>query len=195
VHAPVPVGHNGLAHKGSRRQEASVATIIKVMFDDHARIRRLFDRAKRMPNDLDTALAIAQELDIHTTIEDEIVYPALAELAPEMAHDAEGEHEKASELVDAIYKMEALDPGLRPLVEQLERVVYRHVEWEEREMFPLIQNELRNEIDDMGRLAFARRQEELSGVSSPRRLNNAEVPPNAGWGNSGWGGSVANAGW
>ncbi|HEX8771570.1 MAG TPA: hemerythrin domain-containing protein [Acidimicrobiales bacterium] len=172
-----------------------MATIIKVMFDDHSRIRRLFDRAKRMPNDLDTAIAICQELDIHTTIEDEIVYPALEELAPDIAREAEEEHEKANELIDAIYKMERFDPGLRPLVERLERIVFRHVEWEEREMFPLIKTELRNEIDDMGRLAFARRQEELSGIDSPRRLSNAEVVPNSGWGNSGWGGSIAGAGW
>ncbi|MDQ6927684.1 MAG: hemerythrin domain-containing protein [Actinomycetota bacterium] len=172
-----------------------MATIIKVMFDDHSRIRRLFDRAKRMPNDLDTAIAICQELDIHTTIEEEIVYPALEDLAPDMAHGAEADHEKASGLVDAIYKIERFDPGLRPLVEQLERIVSRHVEWEEREMFPLIKTELRHEIDEMGRVAFARRQEELSGIGSPRRLSNAEVVPNSGWGNSGWGGSVAGAGW
>jgi len=172
-----------------------MATIIKVMYDDHARIRRLFDRAKRMPNDLDTAIAICQELDIHTTIEEEIVYPVLEDLAPEMGRDAEAEHEKASELVDAIYEMELGNPELRPLVEQLERIVSRHVEWEEREMFPLIKTELRDQIDEMGRAAFARRQEELSGIDSPRRLSNAEVAPNSGWGNSGWGGSVANAGW
>lgn len=172
-----------------------MATIIKVMFDDHSRIKRLFERAKRMPNDLDTAIAICQELDIHTTIEEEIVYPALAQLSPEMAHDAEGDHDKASELVDAIYQVEPLDPALRPLVEQLERVVSRHVEWEEREMFPLIKTELRDQIDELGRLAFARRQEELSGIASPRRLSNAEVAPNSGWGNSGWGGTVPLAGW
>lgn len=172
-----------------------MATITKVMFDDHSRIKRLFDRAKRMPNDLDTAIAICQELDIHTTIEEEIVYPALEELAPEWAHDAEADHEKASELVDSIYEIEPLDPALRPLVEQLERIVSRHVEWEEREVIPLIKTELRNEVDDMGRLAFARRQEELSGIGSPRRISNAEVAPNSGWGNSGWGGTISNAGW
>jgi iron-sulfur cluster repair protein YtfE (RIC family) len=172
-----------------------VATIIKVMFDDHARIRRLFDRAKRMPNDLDTAIAICQELDIHTTIEEEIVYPMLGELSPDMARGAEEEHVRASEIVDEIYKTERFDPGLRALVERLERIVSKHVEWEEREMFPLIKSELRNEVDEMGRLAFARRQEELSGIGSPRRVSNAEVPPNSGWGNSGWGGSIAGAGW
>ncbi|HUQ63639.1 MAG TPA: hemerythrin domain-containing protein [Acidimicrobiales bacterium] len=172
-----------------------MATIIKVMFDDHSRIKRLFDRAKRMPNDLDTAIAICQELDIHTTIEEEIVYPALEELDGELARDAEEDHEKANAIIDTIYKMEPLTPELRPAVEQLERIVSRHVEWEERVMFPLIKTELRNEVDEMGRLAFARRQEELSGIGSPRRLSKSEVAPNSGWGNSGWGGTVASAGW
>lgn len=167
-----------------------MATIMKVMFDDHARIRRLFDRAKRMPNDLETATAICQELDIHTTIEDEIVYPALEEVAPEMAQDASAEHEAANEIIDQIYAMEPLDPGLRPLVEQLERIVSKHVEWEEREMFPIIKTELRNEVDDMGRLAFARRQEELSGKGPSLRSRYSEVVPN-----SGWGGTSPNAGW
>lgn len=172
-----------------------MATIIKVMFDDHSRIKRLFERAKRMPNDLDTAVAIAQELDIHTTIEEEIVYPALEEVDQSMARDAGEDHEKANALVDAIYKMEPLSPEIRPTVEQLERIVSRHVEWEERVMFPLIKTELRSEVDEMGRLAFARRQEELSGLGSVRRLSKSEVAPNSGWGNSGWGGTVAGAGW
>lgn len=172
-----------------------MAIIVKVMFDDHSRIKRLFDRAKRMPNDLDTAIAICQELDIHTTVEEEIVYPALAELSSEMAHDAEGDHQRANDLVDAIYELQPLDPALRPLVEQLERVVSRHIEWEEREIFPVLKTQLRDQIDEMGRLAFARRQEELSGLGSVRRLRNSEVAPNSGWGNSGTGGTVAIAGW
>jgi hemerythrin superfamily protein len=136
-----------------------MATILKVMFDDHARIKRLFARAKRMPNDLDTALAICQEHDIHTTIEDEIVYPVLEELAPELAEQAEADHEKANGIVDEIYKYDVADSTLRPLVEQLEWITSRHIAFEEAEILPVLKNGLApQEVIDMGLAAFARRQ-------------------------------------
>lgn len=172
-----------------------MATIMKVMFDDHARIKRLFGRAKRLPNDVDTAIALCQELDIHTTIMDEIVAPALEELSPDLAAQLEADHERTSELVDQIYQFDIPDPEMRPLVEQLEWLTAGQMEWEDRTVSPLLKDRLSpQEVIDMGLAAFARRQEELDGIPA-RRLANAEVPPNAGWGNSGHGGTVAVAGW
>ncbi|MGH9282656.1 MAG: hemerythrin domain-containing protein, partial [Acidimicrobiales bacterium] len=59
-----------------------MSEITKVMRDDHARFKRLFLRATQAPESLDIALDLCDELTIHTTIEDEIVYPALARLDP-----------------------------------------------------------------------------------------------------------------
>src|SRR5205823_4495925 len=122
-----------------------MATITKVMYDDHARISRLFNKAKQSPS-LEMALAVCEELEMHSMMEDELVYPRVEEVAPDTAQRAEEDHGRIKELTGEIEKMDPMSPNLKTTVERLEKVVMRHVDFEEREIFPLLKDRFNDEI-------------------------------------------------
>lgn len=159
-----------------------MSDITKVLRDDHARIKRLFLRANQASEDVSIALDVCDELTIHTTIEEEIVYPALQELDANLAEQSEDEHEEAKELIAEIEDLDLDDPAVRQLMVQLKKSVLKHVEREEKEVFPVLERGLPDQLLEMGSQAFALRQE-LLGSRPPRRGTMKSATANLGWGN------------
>jgi hemerythrin superfamily protein len=142
---------------------------------DHNRVRGLFARfkeAKESENTLtmrDIATRIGEELEIHTTIEEEIFYPEVTGLSDEV-HDLvnEGleEHHVAKTL---LAELAAIEPGGEDWVAKvtvLIEAVEHHAEEEEQEMFPGI----RSAMDTEGRDALGERLQD-------RKLQLGAPPP------------------
>lgn len=157
-----------------------MSDITKVLRDDHARMKRLFLRANQSSEDLDIALDVCDELRIHATIEEEIVYPALRELNSGMADESEDDHETAKELIAEIEDLDPDDPAVRTMMMQLQKAVMRHVEKEEKVVFPVIERGYPDQLLEMGSQAFAMRQE-LLGAHPPRRSVQKTETANVGW--------------
>lgn len=166
-----------------------MADIYKVLYDDHSRIKRLFDRLHLRPSDHMLAQQICNEIDIHSAIEEELVYPAVADQLDErVAERGETDHQKIEELVGSIQELEPGDPAMQSLMAKLKKAVERHVAWEEREMFPLMKRGLKSPVS-LGARAFAMRQEMMGQNPAPPAVRAQIV--NTGW----YTGSVPNAGW
>jgi len=157
-----------------------MSDITKVLRDDHARVKRLFLRANQSSEDLDIALDVCDELTIHATIEEEIVYPALRELNKGLADDSEDDHEAAKELIAEIEDLDPDDPAVRTMMMQLQKSVMRHVEKEEKTVFPVLERGYPDQLLEMGSQAFALRQE-LLGARPPRRKTMSTQTANVGW--------------
>lgn len=157
-----------------------MSDITKVLRDDHARAKRLFLRANQASEDLDIALDVCDELTIHATIEEEIVYPALRELNSGMADESEEDHDLAKELIAEIEDLDPDDPAVRTMMMQLEKAVRRHVEKEEKVVFPTLERGYPDQLLEMGSQAFAMRQE-LLGARPPRRSVQTTQTANVGW--------------
>jgi iron-sulfur cluster repair protein YtfE (RIC family) len=175
-----------------------MAHLTRFLLQDHARINRAFDAYSKAPTNLQSALAACAEVDVHATIEEELVYPILRdELDADAADHAEEEHAEAKELIAAVQDLEPGDPDLPVLMEQLMRAMAEHVEEEETTIIPRLQSHLGPRVWDVGREAFALRQELLGEADRP----GAEPKPAARQGltaNSGWSGgsdSIAGSGW
>src|SRR5688500_1072985 len=67
--------------------------VIELLQQDHRKVEGLFNDYQSTQDD-DTAEQICRELEMHTTIEEEIVYPRLAEIDAELEQHAEEEHDK-----------------------------------------------------------------------------------------------------
>lgn len=137
---------------------------IKVLMDDHRKVERLYKQAGEGGN-YDIIMQICQELTVHTTLEEEIVYPVLEdELDPDLAEEAQQEHEAAKTLIAEIEAMEPGDPQLRQAVRMLMNAFRHHVEKEESNVFPKMEAQLSVErLKDMQREMWRRKQDLLPG--------------------------------
>ena len=174
-----------------------MAHLTRFLLQDHARINRAFDAYSKAPSNLQSALHACAELEVHATVEEELVYPILEELDPDTAEHAEEEHAEFKELIAAVQDLEPGDPDLPVLMEQLMRLVADHVEEEETTVIPRLQSHLGAQVWDVGREAFGLRQELLGEGDRPgneaKPVARQGLTANAGW--SGGSGGVANAGW
>lgn len=105
---------------------------------DHQKVERLFTEYQSAAGDKarqsDIAQNICNELTVHTTIEDEIFYPAFRKASGDNAlvDDAEHEHVEARDLITQIEDADDMDP----LIAQLEKAIKHHVQDEREKMFP-----------------------------------------------------------
>ena len=130
--------------------------VIELLEQDHRKVEELFSQYEASPDDA-TADQICQELDVHATVEEEIVYPRLADIDPELKQHADEEHGTAKGLIGQIRDRIG---NVRELVEQLKASVEHHVEEEESKAFPEMRAQLAAELEDLG-VAVARRKEDL----------------------------------
>lgn len=171
-----------------------MAHLTRFLLQDHARINRAFDAYSKAPTNLNSALAACAELEVHTTIEEEIVYPIIRdELDEGEADAAEEEHADFKELIAAIQDLEPGDEELPDLMQQLMRTVAEHVDHEESAIIPRLQRHLGKRVWDVGREAFSMRAELVGSGDrpSPPTVARSGLTANAGWNK----GDIPNAGW
>lgn len=157
-----------------------MANAIKMLQDDHNSVRVLMKQLPTIQNGAQdeeekAALQIVSLLQTHTTLEDEMVYPVLAESHPDLIKHAKEEHAEATELLKAVEKLPA-GTELREAVSRLQMAVEEHVAEEEEKLFPLLTEALGvSGLEDLGRQMLARQQElmqaaeETTGAASAGR--------------------------
>jgi hemerythrin superfamily protein len=116
---------------------------------DHNRVRGLFEQFETAHEAEDTATMavivakIVEDLEVHTTIEEEIFYPAVKGMndeLKEMVAEANEEHHVVKTLTD---EFTALEPGSDEWVAKvtvMKENVEHHAEEEETEMFPKVRS-------------------------------------------------------
>ena len=172
-----------------------MAELTKVLRDDHQRLKRMLDAFDAAtPVNKGLALAIVDELKIHSTIEEELFYPLLRDrFDAGQADAAEEDHQLMDQLAATIEEIGDDDPALVPAVQQLRTVVLQHIKIEEA-LFVEMSANLRDDLTNAGPAAFRMRQELLQDVPERSARPIAELLPNSGWGGRRRPG-LANAGW
>jgi hypothetical protein len=104
---------------------------------DHREVERMFsefESARSHDRKSDLAARICSALRVHTTIEEEIFYPAYLEATQdtEIHHEAEIEHEGAKRLIDEIQSTGPDDDHFEARISVLQEMVRHHVKEEER---------------------------------------------------------------
>jgi hemerythrin superfamily protein len=132
--------------------------VTELLQQDHRKVEGLFSNYQATQDDA-TVEQICRELEMHTTLEEEIVYPRLAEVDAELEQHAEEEHDNAKELIDQI---RAGTGDVAGLVEQLHTAVQHHVQEEETKAFPAMREQLGSELDELGAAVEERKQTLMS---------------------------------
>jgi hypothetical protein len=142
---------------------------LDLLIADHNRVRGLFAQFKQAHENDDTAtmsavaLKIFEELDVHTTIEEEIFYPEVHDTTDDIGETVdEGvqEHHVAKLLIAEVKQLpDGADDWVAKMQVLIENVEH-HAEEEEKEMFPPLRSKLPTEqLEDLGVRLEARKQE------------------------------------
>ncbi|QOL49212.1 hemerythrin domain-containing protein [Massilia litorea] len=139
---------------------------IELLTQQHREVKEMFDRFENMTDRAKVskkklADEICNALIMHTTIEEEIYYPATREASEEtedMVDEAVVEHASAKDLIAQIMEMDPGDDLYDAKVKVLGELVEHHVKEEEEEMFPKTR-ELKLDLEALGQEMKARQQE------------------------------------
>jgi len=117
--------------------------VFEMLKTDHRHVQDLFTKFEDA--DKRARASIADEtltaLEVHAALEEELVYPAIAEVLDDedLVNEAREEHHVAKFLIKELRKMDAEDEGFSTKFKVLGELVGHHIEEEEGEMFPQAQ--------------------------------------------------------
>lgn len=124
----------------TRSKNVEAITLLK---EDHDRVEKAFKEFEKLDRE-DTqtvrqlVATVCEELKVHTTVEEEIFYPAVRQAIgdEDLMNEASVEHETAKMLIEQLENMQPDDPNYCATFTVLGEYVMHHVEEEEGEMFP-----------------------------------------------------------
>jgi hemerythrin superfamily protein len=161
------------AKRTTATSDAKSMNAIQLLKQDHAEVKELFDRFEKLGDDgaqaekEDIVRDACAKLTVHSTIEEEIFYPAAREAkdADALLNEAEVEHGTAKELIAKLDAMSADDAMFDANFTVLSEYIKHHVKEEEGELFPKVQkSDL--DLDALGE-EMAERKEELAAELAP----------------------------
>jgi hypothetical protein len=116
---------------------------IDLLKQDHARVQKAFKEFERLAHEdaeacHDLVMSVCEELKIHTTLEEDIFYPAVYDAIDdeEIMNEAAVEHETARMLIEQLENMPEDDPNYHATFKVLGEYVRHHIREEEGQMFP-----------------------------------------------------------
>jgi hemerythrin-like domain-containing protein len=125
------------------RTRSKGSEAIALLKEDHEKVEKAFKQFEKLDReDAETsyrlAMTVCEELKVHTTLEEEIFYPAVREAIDDedIMNEAAVEHETAKMLIEQLENMQPDDPNFHATFTVLGEYVRHHVREEEGEMFP-----------------------------------------------------------
>ena len=129
---------------------------LEILKQDHQKVKGLFQEVSKggdASNRKQLFDKIDTELEIHAHIEETVFYPAIEEHEEfkDMVAEALEEHQEAKALLDELEELGADGHDFGSKLQQLMEAVEHHVEEEEGEMFPKIQEVFdEDELEQLG---------------------------------------------
>src|SRR5688500_8374807 len=147
------------------KSKAKAGGAQEMLKEDHDKVKKAFKEFEKLDREDTEALRqlvqrVCEELKVHTTLEEEIFYPALREAIEDedIMNEAQVEHETAKMLIEQLENMGPDDPNYHATFTVLGEYVKHHVKEEEDEMFPQARKaEL--DFEDLGTRMRERKQE------------------------------------
>ncbi len=140
----------------------SAPNAIAMLKEDHRKVKGLFEEFEHAEEASAKRRIVATtiaELRVHAAVEEEIFYPALREAIDEeeKVDEAEEEHHVMKLVLSELEKMAPGDERYDAKYKVLAESVKHHVEEEESEIFPEVEDKL--DQPELGKRMFARKEE------------------------------------
>ncbi len=143
-----------------------VKDAIAVLKEDHRKVKEIFEqfeKAKTTAQKEKLCREAIKELKVHTSIEEEIFYPAFREALgddeddKQLALEAAEEHRVAKTIIEALEKMKATDEDFEAKFTVLAENVRHHIKEEEEDMFPE-SRDLDMDLQELGERMMERKE-------------------------------------
>jgi hemerythrin superfamily protein len=138
---------------------------IALLKADHDKVKKAFKEFEKMDHEDSAALQelvedVCDDLTVHTTVEEEIFYPAVRAAIEDddLMNEAQVEHNSARELIALLEGMDSTDPMYPATFKVLCEYVLHHAKEEEDEMFPAARK-ADLDLEALGEEISARKQE------------------------------------
>jgi hemerythrin superfamily protein len=151
------------------KSKAKATGAIEILKEQHDKVKRAFKEFEKLGReDTEAQQQLVQttceDLKLHTTLEEELFYPAAREAIDDedILNEAQVEHETAKMLIEQLENMGADDPNFHATFTVLGEYVMHHVKEEEGEMFPQVKkSDL--DLEELGS-RMRQRMQELVGA-------------------------------
>lgn len=154
--------HRSTTHSTS--SSASRDEVLDMLKKDHRNVKKAYKEFTKLDplEDTERCDAIVRQvladLQVHTTLEEEFLYPAAREAEPKLIDEAEVEHESAKALIEQLDQMEVGDEKFSARFTVLCEYVEHHIKEEEKELFPKLEK-LRLDWATLSEQMLARREQ------------------------------------
>jgi hemerythrin superfamily protein len=159
-------------------EERNMPNATQMIRQDHKKVEGLFKKFEQTQGSqakrrlAENAMA---ELEVHAALEEEIFYPAVKNEVDDgssMVQEAIEEHQTVKQLISELKRMEEADEEFESQFSQLMENVQHHVEEEESEMLPKVE-ESELDLNSLGQQMAQRKQEMQNGGRATKKASNA----------------------
>jgi len=118
----------------------------------HRKVEGLFSKLEKGGKDRSELITeLANDLAAHMAIEQAIFYPAVREIDPEMVGESYEEHAIAEMALKRLLATELDQATFKPKLVALKELIEHHVEEEEEELFPEVEEKMESEeLESLG---------------------------------------------
>jgi hemerythrin superfamily protein len=161
--------------KPPRRTRTTAPDALALLKDDHKRVDALFQRFAKLKEDGEQKAALVEnicgELTIHTTLEEDVFYPAVRGAIgdDDLMDEAAVQHESARTLISEIMRMSPGDVYYDAKVAVLGEYIRHHVKEEQEQMFRKVRA-ANVDLKALGAAMAARKKELAEGTDAPGDL-------------------------
>jgi hemerythrin superfamily protein len=153
------------------KSKAKATGAIELLKEQHDKVKKAFKEFEKLDREDTEAQqqlvqSVCEDLKLHTTLEEELFYPAAREAIDDedILNEAQIEHETAKMLIEQLENMGPEDPNFHATFTVLGEYVLHHVKEEEGEMFPQVKK-TDLDLEDLGS-RMRSRMEELMGEAA-----------------------------
>ena len=153
------------------KSKAKATGAVELLKEQHDKVKKALKQFEKLDReDIEAQRSLVQttceDLKLHTTLEEELFYPAAREAIDDedILNEAQIEHETAKMLIEQLENMGPEDPNFHATFTVLGEYVLHHVKEEEGEMFPQVKK-TDLDLEELG-ARMRSRMEELMGETA-----------------------------
>lgn len=146
--------------------------------EDHAKVKELFEKFEKESKSTEKKKlikTIIDELTLHTSIEEKLIYPIVAKKDGGMAEEALQEHHVVKFILRELKGAKTINKTIDAKVKVLKEMVTHHIKEEESELFPKLESS-GQDMNKLGAQIKAKKQGPKKAAAKGKKTSTTKKP-------------------